>query len=176
MNKVAKFSKVSLKQWEESIRSQTDAITEESILELYQGIKIPERATSGSAGYDFYSPLWLPLEPGESVRIPTGIRCELDEGWVLAIFPRSGLGTKRRFTPDNLVPIVDGDYAYSDNEGHIWLMMTYNGHPNKSGQGTLTINRGDAIAQGIFLPFGITIDDQATGKRNGGFGSTGGAK
>ena len=175
MNRVGKFSKVSYDQWAAAIRSQTDAITEDAILDLYHQIKLPRRATAGSAGYDIYSPIWVSLERGESIKIPTGIRCEMDEGWVLTIYPRSGLGTKHRFVPDNLVGVVDGDYYYSDNEGHIWCMMTYNGHEDRENR-TLEINRGDAIAQAIFLPYGITKDDNATGIRNGGFGSTGGTQ
>ena len=175
MNCVGNFGKVSFEEFERSIRSQTDAVTEEAIIDMYNDIKLPKRATTGSAGYDIYSPIWVSLERGESIRIPTGIRCEMDDGWVLTIYPRSGLGTKYRFVPDNLVPVVDGDYAFSDNEGHIWLMMTYHGH-EESENGTLEINRGDAIAQAIFLPYGVTKNDNATGIRNGGFGSTGGAQ
>ena len=171
MRQVAKFSKVSMSQWTEAIRNQTDAITEESVEELYNGIKLPQRATVGSAGYDLYSPIWIELGPGEDVIFPLGIRCEIDDGWFLGIFPRSGLGFKYYLRLANLTGIIDGDYANSDNEGHIMMKLR-----NESVDKTVTINRGDAIAQAIFLPFGVTKDDDATGIRNGGFGSTGGAQ
>lgn len=171
MNKVGMFSRVSFGEWDTVVRSQTDAITEESVIDLYNGVILPKRATAGSAGYDFYSPIWCELHPGESVVIPTGIRCKIDDGWFLAIFPRSGLGFKYFCRLANSVGIIDSDYSTSDNEGHIMIKIR-----NESEDKVLTINRGDAIAQGIFLQHGYTEDDSATGTRNGGFGSTGGAQ
>ncbi len=87
---------------------------------------------------------------------------------MLTLYPRSGLGFKFRFQLDNSVGVIDSDYAYSDNEGHIFLRMT---NDNREGK-TLRIPTGTAFAQGIFLPFGITVDDDAQTTRNGGFGST----
>lgn len=171
MNKVGKFEKVSFETFKQAIRAQSDAITEDGILDIYNTIKLPNRATTGSAGYDFYSPIWCELNPGEAITFPTGIRCLIDDGWFLGVFPRSGLGFKYFCRLANTTGIIDADYSLSDNEGHIMMKLR-----NESDDKVLTINRGDAIAQGIFLPFGITIDDQATGKRNGGFGSTGGAQ
>lgn len=130
---------------------------------------LPRRATAGSAGYDFFTPCAITLAPGEAVKLPTGIRARMAEGWVLQLFPRSGLGFKYRLQLNNTVGIIDSDYYYSDNEGHILIKLT-NADPERK---TLRLKAGDAIAQGIFLPFGITEDDAATEKRNGGFGSTG---
>ncbi len=132
---------------------------------------LPTRATAGSAGYDFRIPCALTLAPGETVKIPTGIRAHMAEGWVLQIFPRSGLGFKYRLQLNNTVGIIDSDYYYSDNEGHILIKVT---NTNAEGK-TLVLSAGDGFAQGIFLPFGITEDDDVTALRNGGFGSTGGA-
>ena len=129
---------------------------------------LPRRATVGSAGYDFYIPCDLTLAPGETAKIPTGIRASMQEGWVLQIFPRSGLGFKYRLQLNNTVGIIDSDYYYSDNEGHILIKVT---NTNTEGK-TLSLTAGDAFAQGIFLPFGITEDDDTTATRNGGFGST----
>jgi len=171
LNQVGKFSKVSYNQWSAAIKSQTDAIAEEAIIDLYNQIKLPQRATSGSAGYDLYSPIWIELGPGEDAIFPLGIRCKIDDGWFLGIFPRSGLGFKYYLRLANLTGIIDADYVNSDNEGHIMMKVR-----NESNDKTVTISRGDAIAQGIFLPFGITTDDNAIGTRNGGFGSTGGAQ
>ena len=170
MESVGKFKKVSYEEWRKTIRSMSDGITEEGILDLYDGIKLPQRATAGSAGYDLYSPIWIELAPGEDAVFPLGIRCKIDNGWFLGIFPRSGLGFKYYLRLANSIGVIDADYVNSDNEGHIMMKVR-----NESNDKTIAINRGDAIAQGIFLPFGITKDDNATGVRNGGFGSTGGA-
>ena len=86
----------------------------------------------------------------------------------MALFPRSGLGFKYRMQMNNTVGIVDSDYYGSDNEGHIFAKIT-----NDSNEGlTMKLEAGTAFMQGIFLPFGITEDDQAETERNGGFGST----
>ena len=135
-----------------------------------QAIALPRRATRGSAGYDFFSPADFTLAAGEGILLPTGIRALMDEGWLLALFPRSGLGFKYRFQLDNSVGIIDSDYALSDNEGHIMLKLTNDGREGKP----LTVAAGSAVAQGIFLPYGITFDDDAQAQRNGGFGSTDG--
>ena len=69
---------------------------------------------------------------------------------------------------NNTVGIIDSDYYNSDNEGHIFIKMT-----NCSNEGkTVEVPAGSGFAQGIFLEYGITVDDDAEGIRNGGFGST----
>ena len=169
MKTVAKFEKVSLNQfikdWIDTFGNQPDHI----ITEIYNNIKLPRRATKGSAGYDLYSPIDFDLVPGETIKIPTGIRCKMDGGWVLQCYPRSGLGFKYRLQLNNTVGIVDEDYYHSDNEGHIFLKLTNDTNENR----TVLISSGNGIAQGIFMEYGITCDDDTTGKRNGGFGSTG---
>ena len=165
MQKVAKFYKVSFEQfavsWQDTFGKSADRV-------LYDALKLPVRATAGSAGYDFFSPVTFSLAPGETIKIPTGIRAEIAEGWVLQCYPRSGLGFKYRLQLNNTVGIIDSDYYFSDNEGHIFAKLT-NG--SKEGK-TLTIEAGQGFMQGIFMPFGITEDDAATAVRNGGFGST----
>ena len=163
MKKIAKFEKVSLRQFEYSWK---DTFGEGE--NVYNEIKLPHRATSGSAGYDFYSPLDFSLAPGESIKIPTGIRAKIADGWVLKIYPRSGLGFKYRLQLNNTVGIIDSDYYSSDNEWHIFIKIT---NDSKEGK-TLEVKKGDAFAQGIFIEYGITVDDDADGVRNGGFGST----
>lgn len=134
----------------------------------YDDIKLPTRATSGSAGYDFRSTQEITLAPGESIVIPTGIKCRMEFGWVLQVYPRSSLGFNYRAVLANTVGIVDEDYYNNKgNEGHIMIKICNDG--NKE----LKINEGDKIAQGIFMRYGITENDSATGARNGGTGSTG---
>ncbi|MBQ5707209.1 MAG: dUTP diphosphatase, partial [Peptococcaceae bacterium] len=145
-----------------------DAFGQSVSKEVYDAVNLPKRATIGSAGYDFYSPLTFSLAPGETIKIPTGIRAEINEGWVLMIYPRSGLGFKYRVQLNNTVGIIDSDYFYSDNEGHIFIKITNDSNEGK----TVTVEVGQGFAQGLFMPFGITVDDEVSAMRNGGFGST----
>ena len=152
-----------MKGWSDSFGDDADTIKT-----IYEDIKLPKRATKGSAGYDFFTPIDVELKPGETIKIPTGIRAKMDENWVLKLYPRSGLGFKYRLQLNNSVGIIDSDYYYSDNEGHIFVKIT-----NDSNEGrTVNIDKGDGFIQGIFLEYGITVDDDADGIRNGGFGST----
>ena len=165
MQKIAKFHKVSFAQFNEGWQDTFGQPAEKAV---YDALKLPVRATAGSAGYDFFSPVTFTLAPGETIKIPTGIRAEIAEGWVLQCYPRSGLGFKFRLQLNNTVGIIDSDYFYSDNEGHIFSKIT---NDSKEGK-TLTVEAGQGFMQGIFMPFGITVDDEATAVRNGGFGST----
>lgn len=155
MKRIARFEKVSLSEYEKSAPA-----------ELYEKIKLPARATAGSAGYDFFAPESFSLEPNETIKIPTGIRVKIEEGWVLSVYPRSGLGFKYRLMLDNTVGIIDSDYYYAENEGHIFIKLT------NCGNKPLFVEAGKAFAQGVFTEFGITYDDDCTAARFGGLGST----
>ena len=168
MNKIAQFHKVSFEQFKESWDDSFPGASEEEIKEIYDQIKLPKRATRGSAGYDFFSPVDFELKPGETIKIPTGIRVFIESDWVLNIFPRSGLGFKFRLQMNNTVGIIDSDYFYSDNDGHMFIKITNDSNEDK----TLELPKGAGVVQGIFLPFGITLDDASSGQRNGGVGST----
>ena len=166
MKKIAKFEKVSFENFKAAFLS--DFPKTENVNEIYDSIKFPRRATKGSAGYDFFSPCDIKLAPGETVKIPTGIRAWMEPDWVLKLYPRSGLGFKFRLQLNNTVGIIDSDYYYSDNEGHIFCRITNDSNEEK----TVVLNAGDGFCQGIFIEYGITVDDDADGIRNGGFGST----
>lgn len=169
MKKIAKFHKVSPEQFAADWRDTFgDDISKEEIQKLYGDIKLPKRATRGSAGYDFYTPDTFVIEPGRTIKIPTGIRVEMEEDWVLKCYPRSGLGFKYRLQLNNTVGIIDSDYFYSDNEGHIFAKLTNDTNEEK----TVELPKGSGFMQGIFVEYGITIDDDAVEIRNGGFGST----
>lgn len=168
MLRIARFEKVSLQRFVTDWISTFPQQTVEQAVLAYEHIQTPRRATSGSAGYDFFTPVGFELPAGGSIKIPTGIRALIEDGWVLTLYPRSGLGSKYRFQLDNSVGIIDSDYARSDNEGHIFLRMTNDSRESKG----LRVSAGTAFAQGIFLPFGITMDDETHATRNGGFGST----
>lgn len=168
MKRVAKFEKVSFDQFYKDFSEENPLVSDEEIRRIYDCIQLPKRATIGSAGYDFNSTITAILEPGQSVKIPTGIRCRMDEGWVLKIYPRSGLGFKHRVQLANTVGIIDADYYNAKNEGHIAIKLTNDSKEEKS----VKLSEGQGIAQGIFVEFGITEDDECEGERTGGFGST----
>lgn len=168
MKRIAKFHKVSFEEFKKGWFGEFPQTPEEEIRQIYEEIKLPRRATAGSAGYDFYVPANVVLAPGETVKIPTGIRAEMENGWVLKCYPRSGLGFKFRLQLNNTVGIIDSDYFYSDNEGHIFSKITNDTNEGK----TVCIEKGQGFMQGIFVEYGITVDDDADAVRNGGFGST----
>ena len=155
MRTAAKFEKVSL-----------ETFSANGSKEIYEGIKLPKRATAKSAGYDFFSPISLKIAPNQTVTVATGVRALMPSDWCLMIFPRSGLGFKYRLRLNNTVGIIDADYSDSDNEGHIFIRMT-----NESDK-TLEIPQGSAFAQGIFVQYLLTEDDNTVEIRNGGIGST----
>lgn len=166
--RIARFYKVSFEQFREGYTDCFGQETEQKIRRIYDGIQLPRRATSGSAGYDFFAPADLVIGPGCTVKVPTGIRVQMEEEWVLKCYPRSGLGFKYRMQLNNTVGIIDSDYFYSDNEGHIFSKITNDTREGK----TIELKAGTGFMQGIFVEYGITVDDQVQTVRNGGFGST----
>lgn len=181
MNRIGEFEKVSSMQFHTAMKEvfytgvpgAAEKYTPEEFEayadELYQSIQLPSRATSGSAGYDFKAPFDFKLDPGGTIKIPTGIRVRMEDGWWLGCLPRSGLGFKYRLQLNNTIGVIDGDYYNSDNEGHIFAKITNDSNEGK----TVEVKRGDGFMQAIFLPYGITYYDDADGTRNGGMGSTG---
>ena len=179
MNRIAKFQKVSFEQYlDDYVRlfPETDVASQDVLNQIkaqFDAIQLPKRATAGSAGYDFYSPINFLLIPkaqfmkGWKITIPTGIRCQMDQDYFLACFVRSSLGFKYQLGLGNGTGIIDADYWYANNEGHIMANLINNGDK------PIEIKAGDRFMQGIFLPYGITYDDDVTDQRTGGFGSTG---
>ena len=158
---IAEFKVVSEKQYNDDLNNLL-GISDDS----YKDVKIPCRATKGSAGYDFYSPITVTLKPGESAKIPTGIRCKIDDGYVLQIYPRSSLGFKYQMSLLNTVGIIDSDYFNADNEGHIIVGIINRGNKD------LVINKGDRFVQGIFYKYYLAKEEDNKQERHGGFGST----
>ena len=168
MKRIAQFFKVSFDEFKKGIEGEIPGLKEEEIKEMYDSLELPKRATKGSAGYDFYTPFTFNLKPGETIKIPTGIRAKMEDNWVLQLYPRSGLGFKYRLQLNNTVGIIDSDYYYSDNEGHIFAKVTNDSNEGKE----VTVAKGTGFMQGIFMEYGITVDDEVEDVRNGGFGST----
>ena len=170
--RIAKFEKVSREQFFKDMIDSFGVkygVPGDGLLsEIYERIKLPQRATMGSAGYDIFTPVHIILEPGMTIKIPTGIRCRIEPGWFLGILPRSGHGFKYGVRLSNTFGIIDSDYFLSNNEGHIFVKLINDSCICK----TVDIPTWQGMAQGIFLPFGITVDDECNTVRNGGFGST----
>ena len=164
-----RFEKVSFDEYKRYFEADDPLGEEElkAVKESYDNIKLPSRATTGSAGYDFFMPFDMCYNPEEhpSALIPTGIRAYMDSGNVLLIMPRSSLGTRYGFRLLNTVGVIDSDYYGADNEGHILCAVIADKPFN--------IHAGEAFMQGLFFGFYKTTNDEPrTYRRVGGFGST----
>lgn len=167
------------------------------VISDYQGkVNLPKRATKGAAGYDFEAAeeviipsvwkgqlveiaklIWQGKGEGKEaewqamlkpVLVPTGIKAYMQEDEYLQLANRSSNPLKNFIVLPNGVGIIDADYYNNEkNEGHIMFQFLNFGLTDK------VIKKGDRIGQGIFLPFLKTDNDQADGKRTGGFGSSG---
>lgn len=169
MDQVATFEKVS---FEEFLRStyklSPEEIGDEDTVyhEMYDKIKLPTRATSGSAGYDFYAPNITSVTDGFDTIINTGIRVKLEPGWMLMLVPRSSMGFKHGMRLKNTAGIIDSDYYNAENEGHIIARLTCDDYT--------FIPEGARFMQGILVPYGIATNDEVVSEeRVGGMGSTG---
>ena len=159
---------------------------------------LPVRKTANSAGYDFevaediIVPTYmsnvmslcehtLPINPidlntlatiakatgAKPTLVSTGVKCYLDPGYYLELSVRSSTPLKYWLVLANSVGIIDADYYNNpDNEGEIFFQII------NLAPFPIKLKRGDAIGQGIIKPYLITEDDNATGERTGGFGST----
>lgn len=161
MKRISKFEEVSFEQFSKDFKELR--YTGEEV--AYDMIRLPKRSSKGSAGYDFVSPIDFHLEHGESIIIPTGVRCKINDSWFLMCVPRSGLGFKTHVRLANTTGIIDASYYYTDNEGHIMVKLV--------ADKPISVKAGDRFCQGIFLEYGITEDDDVTDERIGGIGSSG---
>ena len=157
---IARFDRVPEAQYRQDTASLTDPLP-------LSELPLTTRATAGSAGYDFVCPAAITLEPGESIVIPTGMRAFMEAGWVLLIFPRSGLGFKHHLRLANTTGVIDSDYVNAANSGHI-LVKVVNGCDH-----AFTLQRGERFCQGVFVPYGLAEEASQPGERSGGLGSTG---
>ena len=193
-----RFEKVSYERFKEDMIKYYPSLNNDSnadtrLKEIYNDIKLPKRATKGSAGYDFYLPFNISIDLGGILIIPTGIRARIKDDKHIQLHPRSGHGFKYHMIFANTVGIVDSDYYNSDNEGHILIEIIYSGFSNECGYVDIPDNSGNSklyqfkkvdipryidfdkgtgICQGIFTNYDITENDDVDKIRNGGFGST----
>jgi len=153
-----KFEIISYEQYDKDLKGKC----------MYSDITLPSRSTKHSAGYDFKSPINFTLNPGEIIKVPTGIKAAMNDDEFLAILVRSSMGFKYNIRLCNQVGIIDSDYYNNEgNEGHIFIAL------QNEGDKVFEAKVGDNIAQGIFLKYN-TIDDEEEIKssRSGGIGST----
>ena len=154
-----KFEKISLNEF---IRST--GLSEKE----YNETHLPQRATSHSAGYDFYLIEKITLKPKEIKKVPTAIKVKMNHNDVLMLFIRSNLGFKYNLRLCNQAGIIDSDYYNNqDNEGHIFVSL------QNEGSKTISLNAGERFIQGIFINY-LTVDNEnkITKSRTGGIGST----
>lgn len=172
-----KFEKVSFEQFKNDYintfyqyESQLPLGIDEYIKDCYDNIVIPTRATRGSAGYDFVMPFDVQFDSFTDIKIPTGVKCQIDDGYFLMVVPRSSMGFKNYLRLANTLGIVDSDYYNNkDNEGHIFAKVRI----ERTLDNPLVIKRGERFVQGIFIPYGLTDNDKTESERVGGIGSSG---
>ena len=153
------FEKISFEQFKKNVCDDR---------ELYESYNIPKRSTKESAGYDFESLIDFTLKPREIIKIPTGVKVNMNSGEVLFITVRSSQGFKYNIRMCNQVGVIDKDYYNNpDNEGHMWVKLQNHGDVD------YIVNRGDKICQAVFTKF-LTVDneEEVDTVRVGGIGST----
>ena len=154
-------------------RIKEDCINDNGVLKNNYGmIRLPERSTKNSAGYDFYNPARIEIPPyklGDNpVLVPTGIKVKMPNDEFLMLVNRSSNPKKKKLVIPNSMGIIDADYyGNPDNDGE--MMFAFYNVSNE----TVVVEAGEKLGQGIFVKYGITDDDNAEGERAGGFGSTG---
>lgn len=152
------FEKISFEQFKKDIGDDK---------KLYDEYSLPKRGTKYAAGYDIFSLNDFVLKPGETTKIATGIKANMEDDEALFILVRSSMGFKYNVRLCNQVGVIDKDYYNNEsNEGHIFIKII------NEGDKEFVVNKGDAIGQGIFMKYLLTSDDDTTSVRVGGIGST----
>lgn len=133
-----------------------------------ENIKLPTRSDSRSAGYDFYCPCDIELQPNEKVLLFTDVKAYMMEDEVLMLYVRSSVGTKLGVILSNGTGIIDSSYyGNPSNDGNIGLPLW-----NTSDK-VVKISKGHRVAQGVFIKYYTTDNDTSlSNERKGGFGSS----
>lgn len=140
------FGKISFEQFKKDVNENE---------KLYKKIKIPQRDSDATAGYDIYLLNDIEIKPNEILKIPTGLKCYFEKDEVLFLIVRSSMGFKYNIRLCNQVGVIDSDYYNNkDNEGHIWIKI------QNEGKEKVNIKAGEAIVQGIFLKYLTTNSDK----------------
>lgn len=145
-----KFEKISYEQFKRDIIDDR---------QLYEEYEIPSRETYYAAGYDFHALCDFVIKPGMTKKIPTGIKAEMENDEVLLIVVRGSQGFKYNVRLINQVGVVDKDYYNNPtNEGHIWIGLKNEGIKD------YVVKKGDGIAQGMFIKYLLTANDDINEK------------
>ena len=145
-----KFEKISYEQFKRDIIDDR---------QLYEEYEIPSRETYYAAGYDFHALCDFVIKPGMTKKIPTGIKAEMENDEVLLIVVRGSQGFKYNVRLINQVGVVDKDYYNNPtNEGHIWIGLKNEGIKD------YVVNKGEGIAQGMFIKYLLTANDDINEK------------
>lgn len=130
--------------------------------------KLPVRGTKSAAGYDFYAPYDIVVPAhGLSKLVHFNIKAIMPQDMFLFLRIRSGLAVKHGLMV-HCSGVIDADYASNpDNDGNIGAMFI------NSSDEEYIIKKGERCMQGIFLCYNTTSNDNASGKRGGGYGSSG---
>lgn len=140
------FEKISFEQFRKDVDNN---------IELYNDIKIPQRDSEFTAGYDIYLLKDIKLKPGEIIKLPTGLKSFFEKDEVLLLIVRSSMGFKYNIRLCNQVGVIDADYYNNkDNEGHIWIRI------QNEGDKEVYLKKDEAIVQGIFLKYLTTASDK----------------
>ena len=136
-----------------------------------RGVVLPQRKTAKSAGYDIIALTDedVYVHPGMSVNLETGVKACMEDDEVMLLFIRSSLGIKQGLTLSNSCGVIDADYYNNpDNDGHFILNII------NTGNSVQRIPARSRVAQAVFVKYLTVDDDNATGERLGGIGSTDG--
>ena len=136
-----------------------------------RGVVLPQRKTAKSAGYDIIALTDedVFVHPGMSVNLETGVKACMEDDEVMLLFIRSSLGIKQGLTLSNSCGVIDADYYNNpDNDGHFILNII------NTGNSVQRIPARSRVAQAVFVKYLTVDDDNATGERIGGIGSTDG--
>lgn len=165
------FEKVAFKAFYNDTIKQNPRLVMADIASAWQGIRLPQRQTTASAGYDICTPYDITIPAGCTWVVPTGIKAcftrQEMKKWHLQIFVRSSIGIKDGVVLMNGTGIIDGDYQFADNDGDIHLPLINTSHE------LVKYKAGDRLCQAVFMRHGVVNGDTAQGSRHGGMGSTG---
>ena len=143
-SEIISFEKVSFKQFQNDMNEEFPIFSQLELQEMYDNILLPTRATPESSGHDFAMPFDVNLGVGKSIKIPTGIKVNMDSFLTMLIFPRSGLGFKYYIRLANTVGIGDRDYYNNKkNEGHYFVKI------RNEGDFPISLKAGDYFCQGV---------------------------
>lgn len=140
-----KFEKISFDQFKKDVKDDK---------KLYEEYNLPSRETKKAAGYDFFALYDYTLKPGEIMKIPTGVKVNMENDEVLLLLDRSSMGFKYNVRMCNQVGVIDADYYNNgDNEGHMWIKI------QNEGDKDYIVKKGDGMCQGIFIKY-LTVDNE----------------